>query len=319
MKAFVRGERFFKERLSTLEVKELRSGAAHNIITIYFGYSHSPRSSSTPTSGCLICASLKLIEGPNNWVIKHKTMDTMDHSHEGFSSSDDMQEPSSDDADYGSFIVPTKQEGAPLKSCFKRRNSMTAESTTDDEGHMSSSELPTDQPVNEHTKPSEHKQPPEIIDPSASGITTRICGPSRSKCGYCSGSRLHVLQVDDGHNIVCPLKDKSKPYIWSNPDLENVDEESSSKSYGLLFDYLPYDTYQELIDRGWRRSGKHLYRPHNFERWDKCPFYCVCCYFQLLYYLSQHCEMFAAVVQQSVYGLIQRNSLLATWTRIKVK
>jgi hypothetical protein len=129
------------------------------------------------------------------------------------------------------------------------------------------------------TNPTEREFPEIVKPPAARGVSARLCGPSRSKCGYCGGSRLQVLKVDDGFNKVVPIlrhhtptkDDRSNgPAIGEN--IENrggvrlVDQESTSKSYGLLFDYLPYDTYQELIDRGWRRSGKHLYRPHNFER-----------------------------------------------------
>jgi hypothetical protein len=100
------------------------------------------------------------------------------------------------------------------------------------------------------------------------------------------------LEVNDGFNKVIPVvvhkqsvdmrvsnidQDSNFEEATSNDnnerktnqtddDVERVNEQSTSKSYGLLFDYLPYDTYQELINRGWRRSGKHLYRPHNFER-----------------------------------------------------
>lgn len=50
---------------------------------------------------------------------------------------------------------------------------------------------------------------------------------------------------------------------------EIIDETKTSKSYGLLFSDLSYSTYEDLINRGWRRSGKHLYRPHSFE--SCCP------------------------------------------------
>jgi arginyl-tRNA--protein-N-Asp/Glu arginylyltransferase len=87
----------------------------------------------------------------------------------------------------------------------------------------------------------------------------RVCGPSRSRCGYCGGNRIKVLELDDGHNKVLSI------------GKENINSTSAngSKSYGLLFDRLTYDTFEDLINRGWRRSGKHLYRPHNFE--SCCP------------------------------------------------
>ncbi|KAL7544907.1 hypothetical protein ACHAWF_008277 [Thalassiosira exigua] len=93
----------------------------------------------------------------------------------------------------------------------------------------------------------------------------RICGSSRSKCGYCGGKRLHVLSVQDEYN-------EAAYGVAPNGLDQNetkIDETNTSKSYGLLFDCIPYDTYEVLINRGWRRSGKHLYRPHNFE--SCCP------------------------------------------------
>ncbi|KAL7537616.1 hypothetical protein ACHAXR_007964 [Thalassiosira sp. AJA248-18] len=103
----------------------------------------------------------------------------------------------------------------------------------------------------------------------------RLCGPSRSKCGYCSGTRLHVLGVQDEFNRIiigdATKKDHSGEAEPAEAEkkLEQIDETKTSKSYGLLFDRLPYGTYEDLINRGWRRSGKHLYRPHNFE--SCCP------------------------------------------------
>ena len=103
----------------------------------------------------------------------------------------------------------------------------------------------------------------------------RVCGPSRSRCGYCGGKRMHVLGLDDGHNKVLSIgKDKLK-------NIDKIDATKTSKSYGLLFDRIPYDTYEDLINHGWRRSGKHIYRPHNFE--SCCPALSIrleCCKFQ---------------------------------------
>ena len=200
---------------------------------------------------------------------------TMDHSAEEFSSADEpMQEfeiESTSEANQPfarqEYQVPIKQNPAPLKSCFKRRNSITSIDAAPKVHHdLSNNTEPPARAV--AVAPKQHK-PPKIIDPfTTTGVTARICGPSRSKCGYCGGSRTHVLKLDDGHNKVLSLRENG---TGSQPNNDNdiVDDESTSKSYGLLFDYLPYDTYQNLIDRGWRRSGKHLYRPHNFE--SCCP------------------------------------------------
>jgi hypothetical protein len=217
-------------------------------------------------------------------------MSEMDQpSEQGFSSQADepMQESSSDEDDnaHQTFEVPTKQDDgsfeagdfqiptkpvapSPLKSCLKRRNSMGAESLVD-QADLLSDDQPA--PTASGAAKAERKSP-EVVDPVALNATACICGPSRSKCGYCGGKRIQVLKVDDGHNKVLSLLENGevKTPLWTNePDFDTVDGENTSKSYGLIFDYLPYDTYQELIDRGWRRSGKHLYRPHNFE--SCCP------------------------------------------------
>ena len=146
---------------------------------------------------------------------------------------------------------------------FARRNSMTAKTSLEDAGL----DLPSESKERESSPPA-RAPPPPFVDAYRNKVTARVCGPSRSKCGYCSGSRLHVLGVNDGHNQVLPTAEDSEGKSDSH-DLDLINTENTSKSYGLLFDHLPYDIYQELIDRGWRRSGKHLYRPHNFE--SCCP------------------------------------------------
>jgi hypothetical protein len=184
----------------------------------------------------------------------------------------------------GASTMTNNDEQPPpqVRSKFKRRNSMPAQPLQEGTGCTAPS------PNNSSNEPNSN---PSLL-PSRVQSVARLCGPSRSKCGYCSGSRLHVLEVNDGFNKVIPVvvhkqsvdmrvsnidQDSNFEEATSNDnnerktnqtddDVERVNEQSTSKSYGLLFDYLPYDTYQELINRGWRRSGKHLYRPHNFER-----------------------------------------------------
>jgi len=75
--------------------------------------------------------------------------------------------------------------------------------------------------------------------------------------------------LDDGHNKVLPIAEENSNSSSSVKSIDKIDVMKTSKSYGLLFDSLPYDTYEDLINHGWRRSGKHLYRPHNFE--SCCP------------------------------------------------
>lgn len=85
---------------------------------------------------------------------------------------------------------------------------------------------------------------------------------SRSRCGYCNGSRLGVLRVRDGHNKVLQGGGDANDSMAIQDD---VDEHKTTKSYGLSFESLPCETYEDMIDRGWRRSGKHLYLPINTE------------------------------------------------------
>ena len=104
----------------------------------------------------------------------------------------------------------------------------------------------------------------------------RLCGTCRQRCGYCGGKRANVLKVEDTYNKQIIPDDDTKPIAEdgtdsasSNSETEIVDGTCSSKSYGLEFDKISYNTYEKLINRGWRRSGSHLYRPHNFE--SCCP------------------------------------------------
>ena len=88
---------------------------------------------------------------------------------------------------------------------------------------------------------------------------------------------MNMLELDDGHNTVLPIPKENNNgnsasangSTQNTRSIDKIDSTKTSKSYGLLFDSIPYDTYEDLINRGWRRSGKHLYRPHNFE--SCCP------------------------------------------------
>ena len=113
--------------------------------------------------------------------------------------------------------------------------------------------------------------------PASAMSLARVCGPSRSKCGYCSGKRINLLELNDGHNKVLQVSkgDHSVENKTNNGDtqytkgIDKIDTTKTAKSYGLLFDSLNYNDYEALVNKGWRRSGKHLYRPHNFE--SCCP------------------------------------------------
>ncbi|KAG1205500.1 hypothetical protein G6F35_011595 [Rhizopus arrhizus] len=63
-----------------------------------------------------------------------------------------------------------------------------------------------------------------------------LCGESKHECGYCKGK-------------------------------------DCSKSFGIWAHFMSCSNYQSLIDRGWRRSGKYLYKP-DMER-TCCPQYTI--------------------------------------------
>eukprot|EP00804_Cyclotella_cryptica_P008715 CCRYP_020486-RC/>CCRYP_020486-RC protein AED:0.02 eAED:0.02 QI:575/1/1/1/1/0.75/4/3815/350 len=215
--------------------------------------------------------------------MKSKPIYSMDYTSEGFASPNSSSQ-RLDDHEHAVETRTAEENNHGRNSRFHRRHSMTAPTN---HAHDNGSPPPVPPSANPHEEvPSQtqtEREPLKAVKtPAPMGVPARLCGPSRSKCGYCGGSRLHVLGVDDGFNAVVPIANNDKQEkndrrnghaIGDNSENRGgfpmVNEESTSKSYGLLFDYLPYDTYQELIDRGWRRSGKHLYRPHNFE--SCCP------------------------------------------------
>lgn len=89
-----------------------------------------------------------------------------------------------------------------------------------------------------------------------SKIAARICGSSRSKCDYCGGNRLHALRVADAYNK--NVFDETTGSSCAS----RVDESNTSKSYGLLFDSLPYGTYEDL--------SKYLYCKSHVHRFFAC-------------------------------------------------
>ena len=68
-----------------------------------------------------------------------------------------------------------------------------------------------------------------------------VLGESTSDCGYCGARRS-----SDG---------KGSGRKSGNSRSE------TSVSYGMHAEVLSVQTYQALLDRGWRRSGKWLYKP----------------------------------------------------------
>ncbi len=70
----------------------------------------------------------------------------------------------------------------------------------------------------------------------------RPFGCSSMECGYCKGERASLVKKQAS---------------------------DCSKSYGMLADKITPVVYEGLVNRGWRRSGIHLYKPSNFE--SCCP------------------------------------------------
>lgn len=111
----------------------------------------------------------------------------------------------------------------------------------------------------------------------------------RSECGYCKGSRAHVLTtrnpipafsgepemevfsvVSTTSTDVSCVDPKVKDDVEPKTE-ESLNESTCSNSYACNFDSVLPMSYQLLIDRGWRRSGKLLYRPKNYS--TCCPSY----------------------------------------------
>ncbi|XP_018569087.1 arginyl-tRNA--protein transferase 1 isoform X2 [Anoplophora glabripennis] len=75
-----------------------------------------------------------------------------------------------------------------------------------------------------------------------------------------------------------PLRNKSIVYWY--PDREKhrcgyCKNEYGSISHGMWSETLTVEDYQNLIDRGWRRSGKYCYKPIMYE--TCCPQYTIKC------------------------------------------
>ena len=233
-----------------------------------------------------------------------------------FSPSNDASTNCNVDDTTSTTIIRHSDPGGPQnepspRAKFRRRNSMNALSSfPPEEDHGSAIESSDGDgsngfagEANDNSSAPQQQQQQEKADQNTESSTAqvtvkkhppiersvaRLCGPCRSKCGYCGGKRLHVLGVQDEYNKSLIARDattiKTNGTMKNNGEgakseqvveedtmavVEHIDETTTSKSYGLLFDRLPYSTYEDLINRGWRRSGQHLYRPHNFE--SCCP------------------------------------------------
>mmetsp|Transcript_9486 Transcript_9486/g.23280 ORF Transcript_9486/g.23280 Transcript_9486/m.23280 type:complete len:803 (-) Transcript_9486:39-2447(-) len=94
----------------------------------------------------------------------------------------------------------------------------------------------------------------------------RPYGYSVSKCGYCKGSRSNVIQE---HESVSQSNSSSPISTTDASDSSSSKMSLASKSYSVLADSISPSLYEGLINRGWRRSGLHLYKPQNFS--SCCP------------------------------------------------
>lgn len=92
----------------------------------------------------------------------------------------------------------------------------------------------------------------------------RPYGYSVSKCGYCKGSRSHLLQTPEPIPVL-----QTSNHASSSPTPTSKSSKMTSKSYSVLADSVSPALYEDLINKGWRRSGVHLYKPQNFS--SCCP------------------------------------------------
>lgn len=103
----------------------------------------------------------------------------------------------------------------------------------------------------------------------------------RSECGYCKGRRVHVLtqknpkqdeEPEESSESHHEEEEIQRQYSGNNVEIfraEELSESTSSSSYACNFDSISPMSYQLLIERGFRRSGKLLYKPRNYS--SCCP------------------------------------------------
>lgn len=123
--------------------------------------------------------------------------------------------------------------------------------------------------------------------------TLSLCSPYRTECGYCHGDRLHVLTQKNPYpglpgepeveilHIASPISEKKEGTSAEDCDDRGSNEvmsedmkspeiitaKTTSDAYALQFKNISTKAYLKLIDKGWRRSGKLLYLPKN---WNSC-------------------------------------------------
>lgn len=83
----------------------------------------------------------------------------------------------------------------------------------------------------------------------------------KDKCGYCKqGSSSNSLGKDVQNNETMFIETKASKYLHYI-------------LLGMWAHCLNNQDYQDLIDRGWRRSGKYCYKPKNEQ--TCCPCYTI--------------------------------------------
>ena len=102
-------------------------------------------------------------------------------------------------------------------------------------------------PVGAPAMPSHDNENDDDGSAAGPGAVIRPYGYAETECGYCKGSRASLLEK-----------------VGKNKDPTNC-----SKSYSVLADTMTPSVYEGFMNRGWRRSGIHLYKPCNFE--SCCP------------------------------------------------
>jgi arginyl-tRNA--protein-N-Asp/Glu arginylyltransferase len=115
----------------------------------------------------------------------------------------------------------------------------------------------------------------------------RIFGSTWSECGYCKGARSALAVRTSGAaadndnaagNTHSESREAQEHHASAQSSLDASDivrlEErersaSSSRAYTVLATHLEAHVYEALIERGWRRSGRALYKPDNAR--SCCP------------------------------------------------
>jgi arginyl-tRNA--protein-N-Asp/Glu arginylyltransferase len=123
---------------------------------------------------------------------------------------------------------------------------------------------------------------------SGRGLTVnriRIFGSTWSECGYCKGARSALAvrsPIAAAADDISAAEERApaeaqEHHASAQPSsnasdivrLEERERSSSSRAYTVLATHLEAQVYEALIERGWRRSGRALYKPDNAR--SCCP------------------------------------------------